>query len=196
MQKAKREKAIKIVNNREGQYILYPRKVSINQDGGISIEFPSVQATDKNSDKLDYYLAIAPAPDPRECENLDAGKVIFDKLGQQVPDMKIYPLARNLKASEQPAIYTVKSIIDTVVSDGNTCKVRVNFERAKLPEGAATDNSKKPAGVIITTNQALIKAVYDKDGKSCPDATAKIDIAKNVAKLIKDGVFILEMKIL
>ena len=30
--KAKREKAIKIVNNREGQYILYPRKVSINQD--------------------------------------------------------------------------------------------------------------------------------------------------------------------
>ena len=106
--------------------------------------------------------------------------------------MKIYPLARNLKASEQPAIYTVKSIIDTVVSDGNTCKVRVNFERAKLPEGAATDNSKKPAGVIITTNQALIKAVYDKDGKSCPDATAKIDIAKNAAKLIKDGVFILE----
>jgi hypothetical protein len=194
---AKRENTIKITNNREGQYVLYPRKVTANQDGGISIEFPSVQATNKNSDKLDYYLALAPAPDARLCDQLGNKGSLFDEEGQLKTGAgaKVYPLVRNLKASEkseQPVIYTVKPIIDTVVSEGKTCKVRVNFERAKPPEGPATDNSKKAAGVIITTKQALIKAVYDKDGKSSADTTAKTDIAKNAAKLIKDGVFILE----
>jgi hypothetical protein len=115
------------------EYLFYPKKIVLNKDGNMSIDFPSVRSIDNDVGRLDFYLALAAKRDQfRACGEFTKDNLIFEKADIN-KDVVIYPLKPNLNTvpkTEQPDTAKGKQISQAAKKE--------NKKEVRAPENKAT----------------------------------------------------------